>query len=93
LAVATTDASGDVYFDESFPVAVSASHGVSATATAVDSSTSEFSHVAYYVVLTLTAQLTGGDVRLDWNDVPGAAEYWVYGASNDAYFEPGLSSP
>ncbi len=93
LAVATTDAGGDVTFDESFPIAVPTSHGVSATATAVDSSTSEFSQVAYYAVLTLTAHLTAGNVVLGWNDIPGAAEYWVYGAGNDAYFEPGISSP
>ena len=30
---------------------------------------------------------------LDWDTVPPATSYWVYGASNDAYFDPQVESP
>ncbi len=41
--------------------------------------------------MTLTGRLVGGDLQLTWTETPGSAEYWVYGADNLAYFEPGFA--
>jgi hypothetical protein len=54
------------------------------------------SHLKYARVLgptpiILTASLSGGEVVLSWTAVADAAAYWVYGASNSAYFLPGLA--
>ena len=37
--------------------------------------------------------LINGQLVLDWSAVPYTAGYWVYGADNAPYFEPGLVSP
>jgi len=41
----------------------------------------------------LAGELTDGELTLTWPEWPGAAAYWVYGASNGAYFEPGIIPP
>ncbi len=43
--------------------------------------------------MTLSGSLSGGQLVLTWTSRPGAAGYWVYGADNNAYFQPGLTSP
>lgn len=43
--------------------------------------------------MILTGSLAGGQLILDWTSRPGAAAYWIYGADNCAYFQPGLTSP
>jgi hypothetical protein len=43
--------------------------------------------------MVLTGSLAGSQLVLDWTSRPGAASYWVYGADNCAYFQPGLTSP
>ncbi|MBN1425307.1 FG-GAP repeat protein [Candidatus Fermentibacteria bacterium] len=43
--------------------------------------------------LVLSSSVTGGQLVLQWPEVIDVAEYWVYGAENQAYFEPGLTSP
>jgi hypothetical protein len=43
--------------------------------------------------IVLTASFVGGQLVLSWTAVEDAAAYWVYGADNLAYFEPGLTSP
>lgn len=42
------------------------------------------------VSIILTWQLVGNELQLSWTEVIGA-NYWVYGASNQAYFPPGFS--
>jgi hypothetical protein len=44
-------------------------------------------------LMILSGSLIGGQFVLQWNPCAGAASYWVYGADNEAYFEPGLTSP
>jgi len=41
----------------------------------------------------LSGFLAGPLVYLTWTPVPGAAEYWVYGADGAAFFDPGVTSP
>jgi hypothetical protein len=41
--------------------------------------------------LDLTGSLAGGQLLLSWTPVPQTAEYWVYGASNNAFFPPGFA--
>jgi YVTN family beta-propeller protein len=39
--------------------------------------------------IQLTGELVGGEVQLSWTTVDQAVAYWVYGASNLAWFSPG----
>jgi hypothetical protein len=39
----------------------------------------------------LSGALVGGQLSLQWAPCPGADAYWVYGADNLAYFQPGFS--
>jgi hypothetical protein len=39
--------------------------------------------------ITLTGDVIGGDLVLQWTACLGAAAYWVYGADNEAYFPAG----
>jgi hypothetical protein len=41
--------------------------------------------------MSLSCTLSGGQLALSWTRWPGASSYWVYGTSNQAYFEPGFS--
>jgi len=43
-------------------------------------------------VMTLSGSVSGNQLELTWSPAPGAAEYWVYGADNEAYFAPELSN-
>lgn len=90
LSTVTTNASGNVSFAKSFATTVPSTYCITATATALDSCTSEFSQRVYYVTATLTGERIGTQHVLTWNDVPGAANYWVFGESK-AYFDPDLS--
>ncbi len=49
--------------------------------------------VLHEVVMGLSGDLVGNNLVLTWPAISGAAWYWVYGASNEAYFEPGLTPP
>ena len=42
------------------------------------------------LVMTVTL-LEPGEVGLEWSQWPTAVEYWIYGAPNEPYFEPGFS--
>ena len=44
-------------------------------------------------VIMVSGQLLGRQLVLEWGAWPGADAYWLYGADNVAYFEPGLASP
>jgi hypothetical protein len=44
-------------------------------------------------VMALSGGLAAGALELQWPGYSGAWEYWVYGAANHAYFEPGLAEP
>jgi hypothetical protein len=49
---------------------------------------------AYAVIpIALTGSLSDGEVELDWTTVENTASYWLYGATNRAYFVPGFTSP
>jgi hypothetical protein len=41
--------------------------------------------------MVLSGQVAGGLLQLTWTTVSKAVEYWVYGASNNTYFLPGLT--
>ncbi len=41
--------------------------------------------------MVLRGVLSGGSLHLVWTIYPACAEYWVYGAQNEAYFVPGSS--
>ncbi|MCU0612138.1 MAG: hypothetical protein MUE60_10165 [Candidatus Eisenbacteria bacterium] len=90
LSTVTTNASGNVAFTKSFATTVPDNYCITATATAIDSSTSEFSHAVYYVAPVLSGSRIGTQHVLAWDDVPGAAAYWVFGKANDAYFDPDM---
>jgi hypothetical protein len=53
----------------------------------------KYAHVVGPTPLVLTASLVGGQLVLSWTAAADAANYWVYGANNLAYFEPGLILP
>jgi hypothetical protein len=53
------------------------------------SNTSEFSQAIVVEEMTLTAELQMGDLLLEWSTVPEIAAYCVFGAANNAFFEPG----
>lgn len=40
--------------------------------------------------MSLSAGLSGDALELQWSPWPTASQYWIYGADNLAYFEPGL---
>ncbi len=90
LGVVITDPSGNIPFTQSFATTVPDDYCVTATTTACDSSTSEFSEAVYYVDMALTGTRVLTQHALDWNAVPGAFAYWVFGESNQAYFDPDL---
>ena len=48
-------------------------------------------HVGSVEPPALTATEQGSSVELTWTVVGAAAGYWVYGASNNVWFEPGMS--
>jgi hypothetical protein len=43
--------------------------------------------------VVLSGSLVGEDLVLTWTAFLGASGYWVYGAANEAYFEPGTIFP
>ncbi len=43
--------------------------------------------------MVLSGAASGGEALLEWTAWPVASAYWVYGADNEAYFEPGLVFP
>jgi hypothetical protein len=40
--------------------------------------------------MQLWGNTEGGGMTLEWVPCPGAAAYWIYGASNEPFFEPGF---
>jgi hypothetical protein len=87
----STDTSGEAEFIVTLPVSVAGGMYVSATTTDLEYASSEFSQVAF--VMALAGDIVGNELALWWTPVPGVAQYWLYGATNAAYFQPGLSSP
>jgi hypothetical protein len=45
------------------------------------------------VAIDLSCELISGTVVLSWTGIPGALEYWIYGAASDTWFAPDLSPP
>jgi hypothetical protein len=43
--------------------------------------------------IVLSGQLAGGTLQLQWSPCQEAQAYWVYGADNLPFFEPGLTNP
>ncbi len=43
--------------------------------------------------ITVSATLLDGSLELSWSPCKGASAFWIYGAENMAWFEPGMSSP
>jgi hypothetical protein len=86
-----TDGAGDASFDVTLPVPVPGGYRVTATATDPNNNTSEFSEWAF--VMAATGSLVGGELQITWPPFTRTAEYWVYGAVNETYFEPQLTSP
>ncbi len=53
-----------------------------------------FSGRAYvFTPMILAHTLGAGELVLEWVACPGASRYWVYGAVNETYFEPGTEQP
>jgi hypothetical protein len=50
----------------------------------------KYAHAVGPTPLGLTASLVGGQLVLSWTAAADVAAYWVYGAGNEAYFQPGL---
>jgi hypothetical protein len=42
--------------------------------------------------MQLSGTLVGGQLQLSWAACPGAANYWIHGTDNDAYFEPDIGN-
>ncbi len=40
--------------------------------------------------LVLSGSVTEGTLELSWTEMPGVSEYWIYGADDSAYFDPGF---
>jgi parallel beta-helix repeat protein len=87
-----TDGSGNVSFSVLLPPSVPGGYFVSSTATDSDNNTSEFSEVVSVFALVLSGEVVAGDLVLEWNTVPSAANYWVHGVDNQAYFAPDLGN-
>jgi hypothetical protein len=49
--------------------------------------------VLHEVVMGLSADVVGGDLRLTWPAISGSSWYWLYGAPNEVHFEPGFTPP
>jgi hypothetical protein len=45
------------------------------------------------VSMNLDGAVSGGSLNLVWDEVTGAVSYWIYGADNLTYFQPGLTMP
>ena len=44
-------------------------------------------------LIPLSAEVVEGELRLHWQEWPRAAQFWVYGAPNDPYFETSWVAP
>jgi hypothetical protein len=44
-------------------------------------------------MILIPGGVAGGQLVLEWTPCAGAAEYWVYGAENETFFEPELTEP
>ncbi len=53
----------------------------------------DYSYSVYANECLLSGEFVAGELVLTWVPRDGAAAYWVYGADNEAHFEPGLLSP
>ncbi len=93
-ATRITDAGGNVTFTMFLSPPVPVGCCIAGTATDPNGNTSEFGPVVYVGAgLSLAGEVQGGQLRLDWTPLPGSTEYWVYGADNDTYFQPGMVAP
>jgi hypothetical protein len=41
--------------------------------------------------IDLSGNISDGQLELSWTACPAASAYWIYGAENEAYFEPGFA--
>jgi hypothetical protein len=48
-------------------------------------------YVPFALEIAIAGTLELGELVLSWQPVPGANEYWIYGATNDSHFEPGYA--
>jgi len=58
----------------------------------VEAGVDEFDLTGFTVVIDLSGSVDGGEFTLDWTTIPGATNYWIYGADNDAYFVPSIGN-
>jgi hypothetical protein len=54
----------------------------------VEAGVDEFSLTGFVIMIGLTGSVEGNQLTLNWTAVPGAANYWVHGADNAAFFTP-----
>jgi len=87
----TTDSVGDAAFVVMLPNEVTGGRYVSATATEYETATSEFCEDV--LVMKLQGDLSVGELTLSWTSLSGVTQYWLYGASNNAFFSPMTTSP
>ncbi len=53
----------------------------------VEAGVDEFELIGFQT-MTLSGNVSAGELVLDWTAIPGTTNYWVHGADNDVYFEP-----
>jgi len=53
--------------------------------------TLRYAFVPHMASITLTVGLDSGQARLSWSDVFLVNEYWIFGCSNLAWFQPGFN--
>ena len=88
----TTDGTGNVTFTANFPVIIPESTWVTATATDPVGNTSEFSHCVCARPPQFSAVVVLDELVMQWTPIPGAFEYWIFGAPGHAFFVPDLES-
>jgi hypothetical protein len=48
-------------------------------------------YVGASIEISLAGSLELGEILLSWEPIPGTNAYWIYGAGDDSYFEPGFA--
>jgi hypothetical protein len=58
----------------------------------VEAGVDEFELAGFMILMDLSGSVEAGELTLNWTTVAGAANYWVFGADNDPYFDLSLEN-